>query len=257
MVTILSDKGEKVKSDYYVAYAKIAKVLPALSYNIEGRPMTLAIICNKLVEIDELRTNYNNREDLSIYAIVPEGLFLRLKTLYPTEVRELSKWDLLLSIVEESKLLFAKGCIGVLYNAVDEKTEEGFQHAVDILKNNYSQYHAITAEDISKFFYVQDAVFPRQVLLAFLQKRRTRWTLLKKCESFYPRSMIYYAMRENLDKLIESKGNLYTKGVNDKKTSFIHARNLSMMKRVFLLPIKDPFILLKLYEGGFVSNDNC
>lgn len=257
MVTFLSDKGEKVKSDYYIAYPKIAKILPTLSYHIEGRPMVVSVICTKIAEVDEIRQVYSTREDLNIYAIVPEGLFARLKTLYPTEVRELSKWDLLLSIVEEAKLLFDKGCIGVLYNAVDEKTAEGFQYAVNVLKNNYSQFHAITAEDIAKFFYVQDAVFPRQVLLAFLQKKKNRWVLLKRCESFYPKSMVYYAMRDNLDKLIESKGNLYTKGVNDKKTNYIDARNLAMMKRVFLTSIKDPFVLLKFYEGGIMTNDSC
>lgn len=218
--------------------------------------MRLNLTCNRIADAQELRRMYSSREDLDIRVVTSESLFAKLTAMYPNEVKVLSKWDMFERAVEEYQVRFARGCMRVLFNAVDDKTFQGYRDAVLLLKQKFPAYYEITAEDIAKYFYVQDAVFPRQVLIAFLQGRRERWVLLKKCESFYPSSMVYYAMRENLEKLIEAKGQLYKTGKGNYLTGQIHAHNLAMMKSVFLLPIKDPYVLMKFYEGGF-TNDSC
>lgn len=255
-VYFLSEKSEVMPADYTSSYAKLGSVLPSLSYHIEGRPMRVNLTCTRLADAQELRKTYTSRDDLDIRVIVSENLFSKLVNLYPRDVKILSKWDVFQKAVEEYQVLFARGCMRVLFNAVDDKTSKGYRDAVLLLKQSFPAHHEVTVNDIAKYFYVQDAVFPRQVLIAFLQKRRERWALLKKCESFYPSTQVYYAMRDNLEKLIEAKGQLYKTGKRSYPTSHISANNLAMMKSVFLLPIKDPYVLMKFYEGGF-TNDSC
>ena len=256
-VSFLDEKSEAPKADYVGSYTKLSKVLPLLSYHIEGRRMKVNIICKKLADAQEIRNLYSGKDNLDITVLVSETLFDRLALLYPEEVKRLSKYGLLEKLIEERRMLFARGCISVLYNAIDNKSKDGFIDALDKLQSKHSTIHEINKEDIAEFFYVQDVVFPRQVLVAFLLLKRNRWKLFKVCEKSYPSSLIYYAMRENLDKIISAKGKYYDTGQRDYLSERVPARNLARMKLVFSNKIKDPYILLKIYEGGLDLHDSC
>ena len=256
-VSFLDEKGEAPQSDYFGNFLKLNKVLPFLSYHIEGRPMRVNITCKRLVEAQELRRLYSAKEDLDITVLVSENMFDKLSLLYPEEVKRLSKFDMLQDMIESRKMRFANKCISVLYNAIDDKTKDGFSKALDKLQCNFEPFHEISKSDIGQFFYVQDVVFPRQVLVAFLTMRRNRWTLLKLCEKSYPSSLVYYAMRENLDKIIETKGKYYETGQKDYLSAIIPANNIARMRMMFGLKVTDPYILLKLYEGGITLYDSC
>lgn len=256
-VSYLSEKSELPKSDYYGSYVAMSRVLPVLSYNIQGRPMIVTVTCKRLSDAQELKRSYGTKDDVEIFVLVSEALFEKLSLLYPAEVKKITKWDVFMSMVEDRRLHFEKRCASILYNAIDNKSREGFEQALNLLQSKFTPYHKITKDDIAKLFYVQDVVFPRQVLIAFLTLRRDRWRLLKQCEMNFPSSLVYYAMRENLDKLIESKGKYYETGRKDYLSAQISANNLAAMKQVFLSPIRDPYVILNFYEKGGVRSDSC
>lgn len=256
-VSFLDEKGEAPQADYFGSYTKLAKVLPLLSSHIEGRPMKVNVICKKLADAQELRNLYSAKETLDITVLVSEALFDKLSLMYPEEVKRMSKYGLLEKLIQDRKMRFARGCISVLYNAVDNKSKDGFIAALDTLQGAYNILHEITRADIAEFFYVQDVIFPRQVLTAFLLMKRNRWKLYKMCEKSYPASLIYYAMRDNLDKIITTKGKYYETGQRDYLSALIPANNIARMKLMFTHKIKDPYVLLKLYEGGIDLNDSC
>lgn len=219
--------------------------------------MTVTVMCKRLADAQALKSAYSTREDLDIYVLVSEALFEKLSLMYPGEVKKITKWGLFMSMVESRKIHFAKKCAGVLYSAIDDKSYEGFSKALDLLQSKFSIHHEVTKNDIATLFYVQDVVYPRQVVIAFLTMRRDRWRLFKQCEAYYPTSLVYYAMRDNLDKILEAKGKYYATGVKDYLSSKIPAGNIARMKEIFLMPIKDPYVLLNYYEKGGVPSDSC
>lgn len=256
-VSFLDEKSEAPKADYVGSYTRLSKVLPLLSNHIDGRRMKVNIVCKKLADAQEIRNLYSGKDALDITVLVSETLFDRLALMYPEEVKRLSKYGMLEKLIEERRMLFARGCISVLYNAIDNKTKDGFNQALDKLQSAYHGMHEINRKDIAEFFYIQDVVFPRQVLVAFLLMKRNRWKLYKICEKSYPASLIYYAMRDNLDKIISAKGKYYDTGQRDYLSERVPAGNIARMKLIFSSKLKDPFILLKMYEGGIDLHDSC
>lgn len=256
-VYFLSEKEEAPRSDYFGSYTKLSKILPTLTYHIEGRPFRVVMSCNKLADAQAIRKEFGSKDNLEITVLVAQNLFEKLSLQYPTEVRKNSRWDLLEELISERRMLFDKGCVRVLYNAVDSKNKDGFEQALIKLQEAYPGSHVITREDIAKYYYVQDVVFPREVLIEFLLRKRSRWKMYRLCKKAYPASLIFYAMRENLDKIISMKGKYYETGKRDYLSTQIPASNIARMKSMFLMGIKDPFIILKLYEGGIQIYDSC
>lgn len=251
-----STERNLIKYDYCDNYKKLKGIIPTLGYTIRGVPTKVVVKTRRLDEAIQAYKEYATLETVNVSISVSHEVYQQLAMSLPSAVEELSPYRVLCKCIEDRGLLFDKGCISILYNALDDHTFEGFEEALAKLSEGYKQGMLIDKKYISRLFYVQDVVYPRQVMIAFLTLRRNRWRLLRMCLQSFPNDMVYFTIRKNVETFLTSKAKYLTTGQATAYVKIMPAKNLALLYKLFCLnnSCKDVKILLNLYEGGLATN---
>ena len=161
-----------------------------------------------------------------------------------------------MELIEKHEILFAKGVADVLYKSIDHDYEE-MDSILLRVKTEFGGQE-VKERDLESLVVLNKIVYPRQVLMAYLNMDRWRLQKLRRCVSQLGNDVVFWSIRKSIKKLVESKVKYLKTGMNDSGIKYVNYDNLLFMYRTFLTGtgnFKDVEMLMRLYEKGVTVND--
>lgn len=159
-------------------------------------------------------------------------------------------------LIEKHGVLFSKGVDDLLYRSVEHDYEE-MDSVLLKLKLEFDDVE-ITSKMLQTVVVVDDIVYPREVLNAYLRLDRWRLQKLRKCVKQVGNDVCYWVIKRTLRSMIKSKTKYLQTGVSDSGIRYINSTNLLMMYRLFVTGtgyVSDVELLMRLYERGLTVYD--
>lgn len=179
---------------------------------------------------------------------MPDVSFSEKKGLYEYFMEGVSKRNLLLS---KNVARLAYSSVGKSYSEIDE--------LLDVLYKNYGSYMSISESDLSKHIVVNTIVYPRTVLINYINLTRWRKSMLNKCLSSISPDIVLASMIKTVKKLHSEKDKYFKSGVAPKYIRELNTRNLNLMYYILVInkprSFNDITILLEMYERGISFYD--
>lgn len=211
---------------------------------------------NDIIRFIDIESSYAH---LNVYIEVSESL-LDYISLYRPNVQLLgskSNYEIYEELISKHNVLFDKDCPKVLYFAIGHSYED-MEEALILIKQTYPN-QLITKSEISKLFVIDDAVYPRNVMIAYLCMHRGRQYKLKKCVEYFGNDLVFYSMRKQCRKLLEDKLKYFRSGKGSGLVKIVSTNNLIKLLNVLdygnSKTFKDVYTLLYLYEKGETLDD--
>ncbi len=261
MYKVINAKSKGTPDDFsfvFKDFKKFYEVADILTYSLFGT-YKVKVETDDLSDILDFISKAHRYEHLDISIFVSEKILELLSARDPNvSIASAEKGiDIFKKLVSQNKLLFAKGSLYVLYNSIPH-TAESMQEAVDLLKLEYGTETEITDKMLSKHFILNDTVYPRQVLIAFLWQDRWRWNKLAKSVRQLGNDVVKGSFVKNLKSIIEEKNAFYKTGECPKWIKSVDIDYAVQLYKAVALNnrgFNDLFILLKLFERGMTVYD--
>lgn len=192
------------------------------------------------VEVNEVLLNY-------ILLQKPELSLLESK----------SNFEVFKELVSKYNILFKQHCIKTMYFAIGHSYAE-MDEALQLLKQQFPDVREIGDNEISQLFVIDNLIYPRNVLIAYLRMMPGRKTQLEKCINHFGNDMVMYAMRKNIRKLLEEKTKYLKTGQGSGLMKLLPVNNIVQMANVLDFTrgqFMDIRTLMTLYESGGSIND--
>lgn len=220
---------------------------------------SIAIITNKINDMIRFIDNEDSYFHFDITIMMEEAQIQKVAVVRPDVKLEsvAGAYDTWKRMASERELLFDEYMTYKLYASIEHDTASMIE-ALDLVKNEYPNGELITKDRLSKLFVLDETIYPRQVLLKFLNMERSRWKLLRMCQEQMDNGVIVGATVNNIRKLIESKAIYFRTGITQEYIKRINTQNLIIAEKVFCTNrygLDEPFILYKLYENGLSVGD--
>lgn len=220
---------------------------------------SIAIITNKINDMIRFIDNEDSYFHFDITIMMEEAQIQKVAVVRPDVKLEsvAGAYDTWKRMVSERELLFDEYMTYKLYASIEHDTASMIE-ALDLVKNEYPNGELITKDRLSKLFVLDETIYPRQVLLKFLNMERSRWKLLRMCQEQMDNGVIVGATVNNIRKLVESKAIYFRTGITQEYIKRINTQNLIIAEKVFCTNrygLDEPFILYKLYENGLSVGD--
>lgn len=198
-------------------------------------------------------------KQVNIYVIMDEEVISYIVAVRPdTNVgKDRSPYIVLQELIQGRGILFDKYQISRLYSAVGHEVSDMVE-ALDEIQSEYPKGTLITKERLDKLFLIEDIVYPRNVLVAFLKMDRNRYKLLSMCEKSMDANVIVGATVKQIKNLVAEKAKYFVTGECSHTVKVVNTQNLLLLYKIFITErggINDPFTLYKLYEGGVSALD--
>lgn len=214
----------------------------------------IAIITNQINDTLRFIDDEEKYFHLDITIMMEEAQIQKVSVMRPDVKSEqlAGAYDTWKRMIGERELLFDEYMTYKLYASIEHDTSSMVE-ALDLVKSEYPNGELITEERLNKLFVLNNIVYPRQVLLKFLNMERSRWKLLRMCQEQMDNGVIVGATVNNIKKLIEEKAVYFKTGIAHEQLKRVNTQNLIIADKVFCTNrygLEDPFILYKLYENG-------
>lgn len=215
----------------------------------------IAVITNNVNDTIRFVDDEGKYFHLDITIMMEEAQIERVSVVRPDLKTEETAgvYDTWKNMIGERGLLFDKYMTYKLYQSVEHDTASMVE-TLDMVKREYPMPGDLITEDkLRKLFILNDTVYPRQVLMKFLNMERSRWKLLKMCMSQIDAGVITGATSNNIKKLLADKAVYLRTGDGSDYIKRIPTRNLLIANKVFCTKrygLDDPYILYTLYENG-------
>lgn len=260
---------------YYLSSNKTKTALPMFQYELKGftdfyelvEVISVPLIGTYYIRIDsdsykdvsDFLKIANNFNYLVIYVMVDDALlkFLKLKKPGVVLLESKSNYEIFEELVSKYKILFKRGCALAMYNAIPH-TYEDMSSCLLELKTVYPDVVELGEEHIGKLFPIDTNVYPRTVLLNFLKLGKGRWVQLNKSVETFGNDIVYYAMRKNIQKILDNKIKYLKSGEGDFYSKLLPEANIVKMAYTLIYSnsgLKDVRTLMRLYEKGENVND--
>ena len=216
---------------------------------------TISLTLSDLKDIKTLLYNKSRYEHLSIHVLLTEAKYKEVSLALPNEVldEKISLFEYLKDGITKRHLIIKNKVLSLLYSSVD-KSYEAIDEVLDLLASKYGKFSNITKDDLSKVIVIKDIVYPRTVLIEYINLGRYRKYKLEKCLSDISSEIVLASMIKNVKKLHEDKSKYLRTGVGKKYIRDLNTRNLNLMYYTLVIAkpynINDICILLSLYERG-------
>ena len=260
---------------YYLSSKSTKVALPQFQYELKG--FTDFYELTEVISVPLIGTYYikiesdsyadivdflkvaDNFKYLVIYIIVDESLLKYLRSRKPgiTTLDTKSNYEIFEELVAKYKILFKHGCLMTMYNAIPH-TYEDISACLLELKTVFPDVVEFNETHIGQLYPIDTNVYPRTVLLAFLKMDRGRWVKLNKSVELFGNDVVYYAMRKNMQKIVNNKIQYLKSGDGDFYSKLLPQLNIVKMAHLLLYSdrsIKDVRTLMKIYERGELIND--
>lgn len=255
---ILQQKSKEKDSRTYDYVFKSFKlfytIADLMTYKLNGR----YCICIETEDVEGVAEFIGKAEQysaLDVYIYVPEQVLEKLQLNYPNAVfgKSVKMIEVFKELVSKYGVLFDKGVMYTLYNSIPHEISD-MDAALRLIVQTYNvESETITEKMLSKLFVLNKTVYPRTVLLSFLNMDRYRWSKLNKSVETIGNDIVFFAMRKNLKTFMEEKASYFKTGSAKPLIKSIDTRNLCLMYRCLYLEnagIQDVSLIMQLYEKG-------
>ena len=161
-----------------------------------------------------------------------------------------------MELIDKYEILFAKGVADILYKSIDHSYEE-MDSVLLRIKTEFGT-NEVKEKDLEQLIVLNKLVYPRQVLMAYLNMDRWRLQKLRRCVSQLGNDVVFWSIRKNIKKLVEAKVKYLNTGMNNGNIKYVNYNNLLLMYRTFLTDtgyFNDVEMLMRLYEKGVTVYD--
>lgn len=210
-------------------------------------------------EIYEFMQNADSYSNLTIYIETSDTIidYISLRSPDVSLLTDKSNYETFCDLISEYGILFAKGCIRILYFAI-EHDYVSMREALELLESTYPDAVEITEKEISSLFVVDNLVYPRTVCIMYLRLDRGRASNLKKCVEHFGNDLVLYSIRKNVKTFFEEKLKYMRTGKGSGLIKTIPTDNIVRLYYAMNCgrgKFKDITTILKLYEEGVTIND--
>lgn len=168
-----------------------------------------------------------------------------------------SNYDTFCELISEYRILFDKGCLKILYTAI-EHDYVSMKESLELIKQEYPDKTMITEKEISSLFVVDKLVYPRSVCIMYIRMDRWRRSSLEKCIGYFGNDLVLYSIRKNVRYFLEEKIKYLRTGRGTYTIKSMPVMNIVRLYNAIMCGRKsfmDITTILNLYEKGVLIND--
>lgn len=216
-----------------------------------------------LTDINEIKSILYNSERYShidIYITLNEVVYKKLILAVPTLVSDAkpSILEYLKQGISKRNLIIKENVVYVIYQSVGKSYEE-VDDILDLLVRVFGPFVEITKDGLSRHIVINNIVYPRSVLVNYINLTRYRKSLLERCLKDISPDIVIASMVKQVKKLHEDKCKYLASGLGTDFIKNLNTRNLNMM--YYHLVVNKPYhlndisVILEIYERGIEVND--
>lgn len=167
-----------------------------------------------------------------------------------------SNWEVFESLISRYGILFDRGCIRILYMAIDHEYESMVE-ALELIKQEYPN-QIIKEKEIESLFVVDKLVYPRSVCIAYLRLDRWRKSRALKCIDYFGNDLVLYAIRKNVVSFLKEKTTYLRTGTGSNLIKTIPVNNIVRLYNCMhagRAGYMNILTILEQYEKGETIND--
>lgn len=168
-----------------------------------------------------------------------------------------SPYDTFKELVSNKSILFGRGVMQLMYSSIEHSFSE-MDEALNKVLIEYGAQVLITEEMLSSLFILNETVYPRSVLISFINMAGNRHVKLNKCLEDVGNDVALGAIIKNLKAFVKDKTEYFKTGKGTPLIKSLNTNNLNQLYRILILErngLNDVCLLLSLYERGLSSND--
>lgn len=210
-------------------------------------------------DISEFMKNADSYSNLTVYIETSDTIidYITLRQPSVSLLSGMSNYETFCSFISEYGMLFAKGCIRILYFAIDHDVST-MRESLELLMTTFPDVKEYTEKEISELFVVDNLVYPRSVCIMWLRLDRGRSVNLKRCVEHFGNDLVLYAIRKNVTAFLEEKTSYMKTGKGSGLIKTIPMNNI--IRLYYMLNcardrFKDITTILNLYEKGVSIHD--
>ncbi|MCI9050355.1 MAG: hypothetical protein HFI05_00285 [Lachnospiraceae bacterium] len=261
MYTLVSTKKKDVLGDFdyvFKDFESFYKVANFITYAI-GRRYQILIKTDNIENVQEFIKNEKKYDSLVITICMPESAvdYIVMNNINVTVKENINMFDIFKEQVSKRNILFEKGVMVLLYNSIKHELKE-MEDILNKLVSEYGSNIPISEKMLSSIFVLSKLVYPRSVLIAYINMECYREYKLKKCFQDFGNDVILGSMVKNVKQFMTDKAKYYKTGIATKLVKQINTKNLCFMYKILVTErckLNDITLLLALYERGLSVND--
>lgn len=256
MISIdLKEDKKPIEFDYSISSIESLDEFVKVAYKPIFGVYKIALYLKSLKEIKYVLSNKSKYSHLDIHLLLDNNIYTKLSLAVPDLVNEGKKsmWEFLKDGVSDRRLLIDKKVLSLLYSSVGKSYDE-ITETLDILEKQFGPFMLISDKDLSEYIVINNIVYPRTVLISYINLYRWRKQKLTKCLEDISPDIVLASMIKQVKKLHEEKNKYLTTGLGSKFIQNLNTRNLNLMYYTLVVnkpyTLNDIVLLLEIYERG-------
>lgn len=259
MYTLVKKKEVLGDFDYvFKDFESFYKIANLITYSVRGRYKIL-IKTDDIKNVQEFIKNEKMYDALIISICMPEASIDYI-TMYNIDIPvkySMSMFDVFKEQVSKRNILFEKNVMVLLYNSIKHELLD-IEEALNKLVAEYGAHVPISEKMLSSIFILNKLVYPRSVLISYINMEQYRENKFYKCLQDFGNDVTLGAMVKNVKQFMEDKAKYYKTGTSTRFIRQLNTKNLCLMYKNLVTEryeLKDITLLLSLYERGLSAND--
>lgn len=227
-----------------------------LTMKLSGK-YKIAIVTNDMSSIEYFLKIQDRFKHLILDIIVEDEVIDTLLLNVDNDInvdRNRSPWSLFEELCTERNLLFEKNLMSKVYNSIPHNLED-MELILNIIQKEFHNKKIIRKE-LEQILVLNDIVYPRQVLIDFLNLNKKRWDTLRRCRLHLTDNVIIGAIINNIKSIYQEKMNYLLSGIGERRIQVINTNNLLLLYRCFILE-RDRCNSLDLIFYGYEKGKSC
>lgn len=237
--------------DSFYELTKVITVMLTGKYNIK-------IEVKKITDdIFKFINSSDNYDAFNIYIVINEQMMKYVLLRKPNANRydKETEYQVWLRLISEYHIWFDHNVGNKLYFSIqhDYTTMDG---TLRVISEKFKPGYKVTLNDISKLFVIDNLVYPTRVMTAFVKMYAYRWSVFSKCYKNFGNDIMFYSIRNALDRFMAEKLAYYKTGIGRDFIKTIPMQNLTLMYYAFhSTKLTSVRAILSMYERGETIND--
>ena len=255
MVKVISEETAKELKFHYAfkSVDEFYELAKSIYCPIIGR-YTFGLKLTEMSEIKQMIENKARYNHFDIYIILKDPIMKKFYLAMPNyKEKEETPWDYFMAGISSRNLLIEKKARRILYSSIEHSYED-IDDILNLLSDKFGEFVYITMNDISKHIPIKDIVYPRTVVIEYINMGRYRKSKLEKCLKSISPDILLPSMVKQVKKLHKEKDQYLKNGLGNSVIKDLNTRNLNLLYYTLVINkpyyLNDPVVLLEIYERG-------
>lgn len=192
---------------------------------------------------------------LELFVKIPKSLFNDMSLSLPGSIQLTNKpiLEYLKEGIAKRNLVIKNSVMYSIYASIDKEYEE-VDEVLNLLLREHGKFLDISKNDLAKYINIVDIVYPREVLISYINMYEGRKWKLDKCLEQIDKEIVLASMIKTIKKLTKQKLEYLKTGVGSKFIHSLNTRNLMLLNYHLRFNknynMNDIVLLLYQYEKG-------